>query len=361
MPQSTLGVGFIGAGAVTQAIHLPTLARLTEQFQVRQVFDVVPEVAARVADRVGAASTSSLEQLLAEPAVEVVAICSPHHLHAEQVIAACRAGKRAVLCEKPFAVSAEEATEIAAVSDETGVPILVGAMHTFDPGWRAAVEVWGDLPTSAFAIRSSIVLPPNSRFEDFATEVINRGGGFPVPDSIEAEAAMVSGGILGLAIHDLPLIRSLLPHFEDLTVLEARFLPPVGYQVVCTAAGRRIELHARLSDTWRPAWTLEVVAPDRVLHTEFTPSYVHAGSAVSTLSGGTAAVTYGPYDSNGYEAEWRELAEIVHGLRSAPEPSRLIDDLRFALSLADAAADAVRRPVDHRSVIHQCTREDVPA
>ena len=54
------------------------------------------------------------------------------------------------------------------------MPILVGAMHTFDPGWRSAVQPWGDLPSSSSAIRSSIVLPPNSRFEDFATELITR-------------------------------------------------------------------------------------------------------------------------------------------------------------------------------------------
>ena len=41
-----LGVGFIGAGSVTQAIHLPTLARLIDLFQVRQVYDVDADVAA---------------------------------------------------------------------------------------------------------------------------------------------------------------------------------------------------------------------------------------------------------------------------------------------------------------------------
>ena len=51
-----LGVGFTGAGSVTQAIHLPTLARLIDLFQVRQVYDVVADVAARVAERVGAQS-----------------------------------------------------------------------------------------------------------------------------------------------------------------------------------------------------------------------------------------------------------------------------------------------------------------
>ena len=43
--QSTLGVGFVGAGPVTQAIHLPTLARLGDEFAIRHVTDVDPVVA----------------------------------------------------------------------------------------------------------------------------------------------------------------------------------------------------------------------------------------------------------------------------------------------------------------------------
>ena len=137
-----LGIGFLGAGPVTQAIHLPTLARIGDLFTVSHITDINLEIAASVAARVGSRHSTSLDALLDDPSVDVVAVCSPHQFHADQVIAACRAGKRAVLCEKPFAMSGEEASRIAAVSAETGVPIVVGAMHTFDPGWRAAAGNW---------------------------------------------------------------------------------------------------------------------------------------------------------------------------------------------------------------------------
>src|SRR4051794_21410731 len=198
-----LGVGILGAGPVTQAIHLPTLARLTDTFRVAMIMDVDADIARSVAARVDSRSTTDMTTVLDDPDVDVVAICSPHHFHAEQVVAACRAGKKAVLCEKPFATTSEQAEAIAAVSAETGVPILVGAMHTFDPGWLAAQANWGDLQERALFIRSSIVLPPNPRYEDFATEVITRPS-FPPPDyeNPDAVARMVSGGVLGLAIHD---------------------------------------------------------------------------------------------------------------------------------------------------------------
>ncbi len=339
---SRLGVGFLGAGPVTQAIHLPTLSRLTELFTVAHVMDVDADVASAVAARVGARHTASVDALLADPGVEVVAVCSPHRFHAEQVIAACRAGKKAVLCEKPFAVSVEEAAQISAVSAETGVPIIVGAMHAFDPGWLAAEQLWGDLPKTAHTLRSSVVLPPNARFEDFATEVIARPS-VNEPDTTDPAviAATLAGGILGLAIHDLPLARRFVPFFDDLAVLRAEVVEPVGYVFLLRAGGRTVELTAQMSSgasaAWKPDWTFEAIGPDSSLKVTFTPSYVQAGSAVAELTARGRTTIAGPFGHNGYEGEWRRIAGILRGTDPAPGAPALIDDLSFALAIAEGA------------------------
>ena len=62
MPRGKIGVGFLGAGPVTQAIHLPTLARLTETFAVVHVNDIDATVAASVAARVGAAHSTTIDR-----------------------------------------------------------------------------------------------------------------------------------------------------------------------------------------------------------------------------------------------------------------------------------------------------------
>ena len=259
-PQATpalLGVGILGAGPVTQAIHLPSLARLGNILEVRHIMDVDPAVAEAVAGRVGASFSTSMEELLADPAVDIVAICSPHQFHAAQVIAACRAGKKAVLCEKPFAMTGEEAAGISAVSAETGVPIIVGAMHTFDPGWLAAEAAWDNLPEQVHTVRSSIVLPPNTRFEDFATEIVGR---IPLPgrDSTDPEVikAMLTGGVMGLAIHDLPLVRRFTPDFAAVEVLHAELVRPFGYVISLRAGNVAIELRAAMNGTWEPSWAI---------------------------------------------------------------------------------------------------------
>ncbi|MDQ0662080.1 myo-inositol 2-dehydrogenase/D-chiro-inositol 1-dehydrogenase [Arthrobacter ulcerisalmonis] len=334
-----LGVGILGAGPVTQAIHLPALARLQDFLEVRHIMDVDAAVASSVAARVGATSSTSMDALLRDQDVDIVAICSPHQFHADQVIAACRAGKKAVLCEKPFAMNGEEAARISAVSTETGVPIVVGAMHTFDPAWLEAERNWADLPEHVHTIRSSIVLPPNARFEDFATEIVTRpAAGQPDYSDIEVIKSALRGGIMGLAIHDLPLVRRFAPDFADIEVLQALHVRPFGYAVSLRTPTRAIELRAVMNSTWKPEWTFEAIADDSALRIDFTPSYVQAGSAVATFSrgNGSETTTFGPYGHNGYEGEWRELAELARGTRQAPSPQTLIDDLTFALAIADA-------------------------
>ena len=335
-------MGILGAGPVTQAIHLPSLARLRDILEVRHIMDVDPAVAESVAARVGARFSSSMEELLADPGVEIVAICSPHQFHAVQVIAACRAGKKAVLCEKPFAMNGEEAAAIAAVSAETGVPIVVGAMHTFDPGWLAAESAWGNLPDQVHTVRSSIVLPPNPRFEDFATEIVGRTpppapAAAPVDDAAAVKAKL-TGGIMGLAIHDLPLVRRFAPDFRAVEVLHAQTVLPFGYVISLRAGAVTIELRAAMNGTWEPSWTFEAIGDDASLSIDFTPSYVHAGSATARIRTAAGTTVLGPFGHNGYEGEWRKLAEIARGTGAAPNPETLIHDLEFALAIADAAA-----------------------
>jgi len=347
-PPPALRVGFLGAGPVTQAIHLPTLARLGGLLEVAHVSDVDAGVAESVAARVGARHSTSMEDLLRDEEVEVVAICSPHRFHAEQVVAACRAGVRGVLCEKPLAMTDDEATRIAAVSAETGVPILVGAMHTFDPGWTDLVASWGDFGDEVHTIHSSIVLPPNARFEDFATEVIHRPTA-AAADLRDPDVAgrLVHDAVMGLTIHDLPLIRTFMDDVTDLTVHSARVLEPSGYEMVLTVGGRSVRLHAFMGDSWRPQWVLQAWSTDAAARVEFTPSYVHAGSATGTLTRGGVRTTHGPAGYNGYEGEWRRLAGIVHGTADPIPVQTVIDDLRFANLVADAASAVARR--SHRA------------
>lgn len=74
----------------------------------------------------------SYRDLLADPAVDVVYVATPHSLHAENAMAALRAGKH-VLVEKPFTLNAAEAQKVVELAQRTGLVVLEAMWTRFLP------------------------------------------------------------------------------------------------------------------------------------------------------------------------------------------------------------------------------------
>ena len=106
------GVGIIGAGPGVAALHLPTLARLSEEFEVVHVSDAGSGRAARLAERVGARSSPGSTTCSRTSASRSWSLCSPPAEHAGQILASVAAGKRAILCEKPLATTVADAEAV---------------------------------------------------------------------------------------------------------------------------------------------------------------------------------------------------------------------------------------------------------
>ena len=80
------------------------------------------------------------EQMLADPAINVIYLSLPNHLHAEWAIRCAEAGKH-VLCEKPIALTAEEVAHMAQAAEKYGVIIQEAAMMRFHPQTRYLREL----------------------------------------------------------------------------------------------------------------------------------------------------------------------------------------------------------------------------
>ncbi len=91
---AVFGAGFVGR------VHIEALRRLAN---------------VGVVDRVG-----DYRQLLADPTIDAVHVCTPNSLHFPMAKAALEAGKH-VLCEKPLAISVAEARELVALAGQTGL------------------------------------------------------------------------------------------------------------------------------------------------------------------------------------------------------------------------------------------------
>ena len=81
--------------------------------------------------------SATLEEALADPAVQAVVLATPHSLHADQVVQVARAGK-AVFCEKPLSLIRADAERAVAACKTAKVPLGVGQNKRF---WPSMVEL----------------------------------------------------------------------------------------------------------------------------------------------------------------------------------------------------------------------------
>lgn len=134
----TLKVAMIGTGRIAELKLLPALAK-SEKAELWSVLSRDKARAGEYAERFGAkaseAAHDDLDRMLADPGLDAVIIATPDKLHAEQAIAAAKAGKH-VFCEKPMTTSAGDADAMIAACEAAGVKLGVAYHLRWHAGLR---------------------------------------------------------------------------------------------------------------------------------------------------------------------------------------------------------------------------------
>lgn len=112
-----IGAGVIGTGFIG-TVHVGALRRLGVAVAGVLGSDPVRGAAGAQASGVGRAY-ASLDEMLDDPAVQVVHVTSPNHLHYPQVKQILAAGRH-VICEKPLAMTAAQSVEMVALAKASG-------------------------------------------------------------------------------------------------------------------------------------------------------------------------------------------------------------------------------------------------
>ncbi|MCX6046781.1 MAG: Gfo/Idh/MocA family oxidoreductase [Chloroflexi bacterium] len=137
----TIGIGIIGGGGIAAEGHIRGY-QTDARCEVLAIYDVDADKAQEQAERLGVPQVyGALDEFLARPDIQAVSICSPDHLHGEQVHAALRAGKH-VLCEKPMCTTREDAARIVQDVRETGLTFLGGHVYHFRPDYQAMATAY---------------------------------------------------------------------------------------------------------------------------------------------------------------------------------------------------------------------------
>ncbi len=155
-------IAVIGAGSFAKGMHLPNLQKLSDLYHICAIVSNTGSNAKAAAQQFDADyASTNFQDVLDDPEVDAVLICTRHHLHAQQAMEAARAGK-AILLEKPMALNESELDQLARVIKETGVPFLVGFNRRFSPSARRAKEIIADRknPMMIFYRMNAGYLPP---------------------------------------------------------------------------------------------------------------------------------------------------------------------------------------------------------
>lgn len=121
-----LSFGLIGAGWIG-SFHAETLASRLPGARLAAVADPVPGAAERFS---APRSYRDPLDLIADDCIDAVAICSPAATHADLVVAAAQSGKH-VFCEKPMALTLEDADRAIDAAHTAGVALQVGFNRRF--------------------------------------------------------------------------------------------------------------------------------------------------------------------------------------------------------------------------------------
>ncbi|WP_349667311.1 inositol 2-dehydrogenase [Lacrimispora sp.] len=182
-------VGIIGAGRIGK-VHTASICNIVKNATIKTIADpFMNEETANWAKSMGVSNTTKdYKEILADPEIDAVLICSSTNTHSPISVEAIKAGKH-VFCEKPIDHDVEKIKEVIDALKDSKVKYQVGFNRRFDHNFEA--------------VRNAVVAGKIG--DPHIIKVTSRD-----PEPPSAEYAAVSGGMfLDMTIHDFDMVRYL--------------------------------------------------------------------------------------------------------------------------------------------------------
>lgn len=133
-------IAVIGCGRIATSCHIPNYMKL-EDVEIKYFCDIILEKAQKCVEQYGCGTAvADYKEVLADPEIQAVSVCTPNMAHKFISIDAMRAGKH-VLCEKPAARVYAEALEMQKVQHETGMTLNIGVVNRFNAAVNAVRQL----------------------------------------------------------------------------------------------------------------------------------------------------------------------------------------------------------------------------
>ena len=173
-----LRVGIVGAGGITN-VHSNGWNSFPDAAVIAAYCDIATDRAKAQSEKYTGGKAKvygSIDDLVADPEIDIIDICLPHHLHKPAILAGAKAGK-AILCEKPLTTSLEDAKEIKRVVDESGVIFMGAHNNLFYPSLLEARRLLSGGALGRPFFYRSIETFQSGRFDPWSKAGSDTGGG----------------------------------------------------------------------------------------------------------------------------------------------------------------------------------------
>lgn len=136
-----IGTGYIGRCHAIAYAQAPTVFPLEAELVLDYLAEVNIDLAQQRAREFGfKRATAHWQDIVNDPQVDIIDICTPNFLHQEIALAAIKQGKH-IYCEKPMALDAEGARLMYEAASQAGVKTLVGFNYIKNPTTQLAREI----------------------------------------------------------------------------------------------------------------------------------------------------------------------------------------------------------------------------
>lgn len=203
-------VAVIGAGVISDS-HFEGWQKIPSA-EVAVIVDMNENVAKEKAGKWNVERVETdYKKTLNEEEIDIIDLCIPHHLHADITIECLKAGKH-VICEKPIALTIEDAKRVQTALNETDKKLMIAENWYYIPSVAEGIKTAksGDIG-KVFSVKANLDFPG-------LRSALKEGGS---RSGWRAEAAQSGGGILmDAGIHSLSVIRQILGEVESVVGLE---------------------------------------------------------------------------------------------------------------------------------------------
>ncbi len=336
---NSTGFGIVGVGMIA-SFHAKALAEIPGA-RLAACFDISSERSKVFAEEYSCTSRNTLENLLSDPAVDAVIICTPSGLHLEPALAAAAAGKHLVI-EKPLEITPERCDQIINAARENHV-LLAGIFPSrFSDAARQIKEAldagrFGRLTVLDAAVKWH-------RTEEYYAQAGWRG----------TWAVDGGGALMNQSIHAIDLLQWFSGGIAELSAFSAT-LGHEGLEVEDVAAAAVLHSSGALGTitgttaSW-PGWAKRieisgtagsaVLEEDHITCWDFQESQPDDAAILKSIESGKAgndgAGGAGDPAAISFEGHRRQLSDFIDALNEGREPLVNGEEARKAVAVITA-------------------------